>query len=496
MIKKFIRVDPVRSVVMTLPPQLIGGAFYYGKIGSGKTTAMLSSSQRYHDLLGYKIIDLFGGQRNEHLYWTLPSINDEYWERVKKILNVNPTQEASKQYSVNLLYPLFATKLPDELPQNKPFVKSKIFTIPFKDIVLDDIRLVINNISSDTRYCWEEVTDQLKRKEDGIEVEQIIHKLDGENKILWKSFLRPLIKEQLLQSEKCDFNLDVLKEMKDRETISVVCLDFVPPVYHLFIMGWFCRKIKELLDEGKLQTKNIILMREMSEFFRATDDSIVDDRFKFFRRLLSGYIRYGRRGMHFFGDCQSPSEVRGIVEGSQDLTFLGRIAATSRRDREEIANSLATVGKMTKSQIRGLNDLRRGEFYLVEGYKDVRKIYILLPRSAYWQEGDGNFYSQVWKKYVNQYINIKDDVEELREDYERRHREMMENRKFKESLVKNVKPKRRKKVEEVEREENGGNGESEEIKKIDKSENIDNDEFEEKEIIGEAEMEEDDTWLD
>ena len=133
-----------------------------------------------------------------------------------------------------------------------------------------------------------------------------------------------------------------------------------------------------------------------------------------------------------------------LSHNSQDLTLLGRIAATSKRDRAEIADSLASVGKMTKKQVQNLSELRSGEFFLIEGYKDVRKVYFLLPRSMYWREGDGNFYKNVWKKYIDKWANIKADKEIIIKIFKEEDIKLIEERKFKNELANQKKQKKKK----------------------------------------------------
>jgi len=315
LLRKTTKKDIIGSVLIKSPPELKGSVFIYGRIGSGKTTAMLSLAQRYRDILNYKIVDLFGGHRNENLYWCLPSRDVNYWDKIKKMISSRKDQEGSKQYNVNLLYPLFTKQLPKKLPANPPYVKSKLFTIPFRDISFDEIKLVINNVTEPMKYYWNEILDRSNKKTLIVEVEELIYKLKAEKTNLYRSFIKPLVGEGFLQSEKCSYNIDILGEMKDKNTVTVLCLDFISPTYHLFIMNYFLRKVKEYLDKGRLSTKNIFLFREVSDFFKTSDDSIMEDKFKYFRRLLSMYIRYSRRGMHFFLETQSPWEVRGLVEG-------------------------------------------------------------------------------------------------------------------------------------------------------------------------------------
>jgi len=436
LLRKTTKKDIIGSVLIKSPPELKGSVFIYGRIGSGKTTAMLSLAQRYRDILNYKIVDLFGGHRNENLYWCLPSRDVNYWDKIKKMISARKDQEGSKQYNVNLLYPLFTKQLPKKLPANPPYVKSKLFTIPFRDISFDEIKLVINNVTEPMKYYWNEILDRSNKKTLIVEVEELIYKLKAEKTNLYRSFIKPLVGEGFLQSEKCSYNIDILGEMKDKNTVTVLCLDFISPTYHLFIMNYFLRKVKEYLDKGRLSTKNIFLFREVSDFFKTSDDSIMEDKFKYFRRLLSMYIRYSRRGMHFFLETQSPWEVRSLVEGSQDLTFLGRISATSRRDRAEIAEALYSVGKIEKYQINQLGELRSGESFLIEGTKPARKIYIFLPRTMYWKEGDGNFYNNLWKKYVDKWVNIEIDKNNMKEEIEQARKILKEKLKSKEESKK------------------------------------------------------------
>jgi len=467
--KKNFKVNPIKSALLRNMPPLSGSIYAFGKIKSGKTTLLLNVSQSYHDNQGYKIVDMFGGLRKEQNYWCLPSNDLDYWERVKKILNIDPKVQVPKQYKVNLLYPLFINELPDKLPTNPGFVKSKIFTIPLKDIELNDIKCTINGTGNNTTYLLEELKNNLGKKDGGAFIYNKVKDMESEKQVIWKNFFKPLIEEQLLQSEVCGYNLDVKKEMKDRETITVLCLDFCPAKFQLLIIEWFMKKVKELLDAGDIPIKNIFLFREVSEFFRVT--AVTEDRIVFFKDLLSTWMRYARWGIHVMADCQSQNEVRGVVEGQSDLTFLGRVAGTSRRDRNEIKDSLGSSGKMTTKQIDDLSNLRSGEFYLIENYKDARKVYLLLPKTRYWREGDGSFFN-LWTKIVDKWEDISADKEEVLKKFmeekelleeERKAKEREKEEKRQRNRSKGGRPAKKEIIEEKEEEDNN----------VDKEENID-----------------------
>jgi len=416
---KVQKVNIYEKILIRHLGDLSGSIFAYGKIKAGKTSTLLSLAQSYHIQKGYKVVDLFGGHRNEQHYWGIPSQDVNYWAKFKKKLNVNPEQHGPLQFKVNYLYPVFLPHTPNKLPHNPPDVKTKLFTIPYQTITSDDIKLVINDMSQNAVYYWREALENVSSKTTINNFENLIIKLGGANSALFKNFIHPLARSGLIQPRSFRLNLDVKEEMKERDVITVLCLDFVPKEYHLFIMGWFLNQCKQLLDDNKIRRGNLYIIREASEYFKATTDSVVEPRYKLFRMLLANYIRYGRRGMHFLLDTQSPSETRGLVEGSQDITLLGRIASTSKRDRAEVVESLYSVGAITKELINSLHTLRPGEFIVIEEGKDAYKRYIPKPRSMYWREGYGNFRINIWKRFIGDkwYPNIESELKEIETAY-------------------------------------------------------------------------------
>ena len=86
MFQKFKRKNPNKIAVFGTPPPLAGGVFAFGKIGGAKTTSLLSLCQKYHDNpeRRYKIIDLYGGERQEETYWCFPSQDINYWKKLER----------------------------------------------------------------------------------------------------------------------------------------------------------------------------------------------------------------------------------------------------------------------------------------------------------------------------------------------------------------------------------------------------------------------------
>lgn len=313
-LRKLTKTNPLKNAVVNAPPTLVGGIFLYGRIGSGKSTGMKSLAEVFHDHgdRRYKILHLWGGDRSEQMYWLMPSQDHGYWRKVKNVLKLK--QEGPKQYKVNILYPM-SNHLRAKLPNNPPNIKSKVFTIPISSISVEDISLVIGNPANTAEYLWREAVDKMKKKENGAYLLKYFKSIKGEGNVMFKNFVYPLVNHKLLQSDYCNYNLDIVSEIRDREAITILCLDFIEKEFRLFILGWFLRQISVLIDNGRIPTRNIIMIQEAAEFFRATDDSIMPDKYKIFRRMLAHYIRMGRRGMHMFLDAQSPSETRGLVDG-------------------------------------------------------------------------------------------------------------------------------------------------------------------------------------
>ncbi len=407
-IKKFVRKDSFLETLIGMFPELIGGLSIYGVVGSGKTVTILSLSQKYHDLpyLRYKIFDLWGGERKEHYYWSLPSKNYNYWNlmRAKGFSGDGP-----KQYKVRYLFPM-TKNLPKSLPFNPPHVFSKIFTIPFRDIITSDFMFVKGTTTQTEEYLWRTILSKAQASNNGADLDEICKKLNMKSKIMYLNVIKPFIEHMTFQSSKCEHNLDVRKEMSDRETISVLCLEYVPEELKLFVVQYILRKVKELLDSGKMKPKNIFIIREASEFFRITDSSVTQERKKAFKDMLSNYVRMGRRGTHLFMDTQSPQETKGLVGGSEDFTIFGRLVPTSQDATwlQEIVSS----GMITKEEKKELIDYEPGMMFVIQRGKKSKKMIMMLCRTEYWMKSV-DFFSQVWKARVDRWQNFKDVFKSL-----------------------------------------------------------------------------------
>lgn len=414
--RKIIKPNLAEKATFKNLPDLTGAVYFFGKIGGGKTTSLLSIAQKYHDdpRKKYKIFDIWGGDRNEHLYWCFPNDNKGYWNTAKKLLNLD--EDGPKQYQVHLIYPYWKSTTPIKLPFDAPNIKSSIFTIPIHSIVAEDLNLAVGLLSENDKYLWRESLEKTKKKDGPRMFAHNSAAIARANQTLYKNFIVPVTKNMLIQSDIASTNFDIVEEMKDRETISVLCLEFVPKEFRLFVLGWIIRQVANALDAGKIKTKNILPMREAAEFFRATDDSLLPPIYKMFRIQLSHFIRMGRRGMHLFLDAQSPRETKGLVDGQQDLTILCKLPAES--DREDATAQLYRDNLISKRQIQQLATLEPGQVMFVESGKKAKLRYVFLPRTLFWKPGYGDFYENVWKPRNGNIKNFEEHLSEIEKKFE------------------------------------------------------------------------------
>lgn len=410
---------------------------------SGKSVSLLSIIQGYRDIYGYKVFDLYGGERHEHLYWSLPSQDLDYWNKLRKLGTLS--EPGPKQYKVNYLYPYFKSKFPKKIPKKLPFVNSKIFTIPLKSVTKEDIAVVIGNLSESSKFVWNEILFNAKKQDNSGSLMKLVEKKKITNTPIYKNFIVPMYREGFLSDEYCDYNLDLVQECRDKEAITVLCLDFVPKDFKIFVINYVSRKLTELLDKNKVGNKNILFIREAAQFFSATDDSVKEEKYKIFRSNMSDYIRYGRRGMYFACDCQSSSETRGIISGSQDFLLMFRM--TAFRDKRELCDEMVRERRMKNEQVADLAFLEKGQCYIAEnGGRTVKKVQITLPRTMYWKKEYGNFYSNVWERFGGDWINTEEAIDKILERNKSREQELNNKTKKKIQAIGNVFIERQNKV--------------------------------------------------
>ena len=416
-LRKIFKKDPITKSILRVPPELFGSLFIFGRIRSGKTVAMLSLSGIYHDNpnRGYKVVDLWGGDRNENLYWGLPSNKKNYWDYAKKIMRLS--ESGPKQYKVEYLYPLFP-KLRHKLPFNPPNVTSRIITFNINDLTPKDFSFVIGDVANKSVSLWNKILSESKRNDSAFKIAELFRKGSSKSNSVYSSILQPLTKMLLLQGNNSIFNFgkkEVSKMLDDKETITVLSLDFVPEEFKLLVVGFILRLINSELNRKSRQV--IANIREASDFFKINDLSVVPDRYKVMKAYLSDTIKLGRKGVHLFLDVQSVHDTRGLVSGQQDITLFGRLP--SEADRKDATDQLFRDGLIYKRQISFLGSSDPGQFVLCPSGRKCREVYILLPRCRFWEERNGNFYTNIWEKEIGRWINFDEERNVLKEKYKK-----------------------------------------------------------------------------
>lgn len=398
---------------------LTGNGFFYGRIGSGKSYKLKTFCEYYYEK-NCKIWDMFGGKRGEGPFWTFLSDEMNLWRDYEKAVGVME-KYGPKEYPVNLVYPYFKDTFPNELPEKKPRVSSKVMTIYFKDITISDISLVIGSVSQNAKYVWNYICKNLPDDADGKDILNLIEKKLKRYKelTLYKSFILPMAEQQMLVGKNCEHNLDLIAESKKRDEIFVLCDDFTPKEFKLFIMGYILRKLFfEIIMKDLTHKSNIALFREMSLFMKVVDSTGQDaEQTQNFRGLITDIARYARSGLYIFGDTQSPNEVRGLVSGSDDITCISEMP--SPVDREAACEQLRKDMRISPGQIAYIATMPCWETVVVErGKKAVLIRRMQPPRSRSWKRNDINFFS-TWKKLENTYmstVNIKNEIQDMYDD--------------------------------------------------------------------------------
>lgn len=391
------------------PQNLTGNIFSFGRVGGGKSCKLLTILQGLHTR-GFKIFDIFGGKREEGPFWCFPSDDIQLWKQIEAETNEFKVA-GPKQYKVNLIYPMFMSKLPKKLPQNPPNVISSVFTIPFKDLE-DDMEQLISTVIGPlgivSSRLWRKIIRKTKKLANIVDIENYFNKNPKEkNDKLYDSFFRQMIKEKLISSLNCPNRINLLEMAKDQETITVLRLDYVPAKFRYFIMGYILKKLFSLVKTNKIPKKNIALFREASLFMKVVDsDKNSEETTSIFRNILVDIARYCRSGLFLAMDTQDSSETRGMIEGSDDLLLICEMP--SQKSREITCEPLRKDRRMTDRQIAYIGwKIKISEVCVVErGKKALILKRINPPRCRYWKSEYGDFNS-LWRKEVNLYKELE-----------------------------------------------------------------------------------------
>lgn len=273
---------------------------------SGKSCKLLAIAQYYHSN-NYKIWDVFGGKRHEGLFWVFPNDDKKLWAQMEHDVGIDFRTAGPKEYEVNIATPLFSKSLPKRLPENKPRIKHKIFTIPFQDMTEDDASLVLGPLSNRDKMLFERLKEYMPKNGNGEDLTFLMNTKFKKAKqhAFYSLFLKPLIDNHFISSKNSELNLDLEEEAKKVKEVFVLNLEHVPQKFWFFIMGNILRRLFNLVKENKVHKKNLTLFREASLFMKVVDsDKNKEETAQIFRNLIVDIARYARSGLFEALDTQ------------------------------------------------------------------------------------------------------------------------------------------------------------------------------------------------
>ena len=408
-----------------VPQRLTGNLFFFGRPGSGKSCKQLIVAQGLKEK-GWKIWDIFGGKREEGPFWAFP--NDDYriWNEIESETNEFRVP-GPKQYKVRLLYPMFSKHLKKRLPYCDKNLDIKVFTIPLKDKSMTDdmeqlVSLVTGPMGTTSSRLLDKVISSMDKYTTGRDIKQLFNEKMAKKKDdkLYDMFFKTALANNLLSSEVCELNLDWEAEAQDENTVSVLCLDFVPDKFKFFIMAYILKKIFNLVKANKIPKKNLAIFREASLFMKVVDsDKSKEETTQIFRNIITDIARYCRSGLFLSLDTQDSAEVKGMIEGAEDLMFVNEMP--SPRSREMTLEPLKQDKRITQAQISYIGwKIKIHETCIVErGKRAVILKRIHPPRCRYWKSDYGDFFS-LWGKEKNTWIETSTFFNKLIKEEDKR----------------------------------------------------------------------------
>jgi hypothetical protein len=86
---------------------------------------------------------------------------------------------------------------------------------------------------------------------------------------------------------------------------------------------------------------------------------------------------------------------------------------------------------MRSDEVANLAFLEKGQAFIAEISKVVKKVQIILPRTMYWKKEYPNFYKGLWEKHGGDWMNISDTKDYINNLYDKNIKEIKEQEKMK-----------------------------------------------------------------
>lgn len=422
------------------PPKKLNGHIWdYGRTDSGKTWKMLTVLQFYH-AQGYKIWDLWGGKRQEGGFWCFPSEEKKLWFEYQQHVG-EMSSPGPKKYKINFLFPLFLNNIPDKIFEKKPRISAIPFTLYFKNIGVDEISTVTGGLSRGAITIWKKVLKELPDNANSFDILKWFEK--GDNKqykrtTLYNSFIEPFCNQRILMGKNFKYNLNIIEEAENRGVVSILMDDFTPNEFKMFFQLYILRNIRILGDKDVISRKNIAYFRELNYFMKVLDSSAQDaEQKQIMRNHFSEIVRYGRSSILIAGDTQSPNEVKGIVEGQEDLLLISELPGD--KDREVACDRLVRDGKMSSHQRDYLGSVNMTQDE--KNRKNFKGKMVVVPRGGFailikrvqpprTMAFKNESFKKVWKKRYNEWKDMREIKQRIKDDY------FLKKETFKEDLSK------------------------------------------------------------
>lgn len=399
---------------------LDSSAFFFGVVGSGKTQDLVSTALAYYDKRKTKIVDCWGGLREEQYFYALPSRHTKYWDAVVKKFHL--TSRPEKAYKVRFLYPMWKGTVGREIPKKLMYkeiigeegeknilVESQIFTIDVNKVTPEMIGAGYGTVKNVNRNLWAGAVRKLKSNSSSPMF--FYYMTQKGEKLPFVDFVKVMTDNYLLQGGNAPSNINIEEEIDDYETITCLCTEHLPKEYRFFVTAYFMKNAEKYISRQKGR-RTIFIMREVSEFFREVDSSVVQENVKNFKTIIKSVIQMGRVGASVFMDTQSPREVGGLLEGSEAYKVLCKLPEkdidyTLGKDTDKVSLTLRKfIPKLDKGQLI---------FVPRKGMASLR--YCMLPRCHHWSTGDGVMYEEDgdWARFENTWVRSELMINPIKE---------------------------------------------------------------------------------
>lgn len=379
--------------------------------------------------IGHKVFNLYdGGDRMDMCYFMFPSVSD-FWKlpKVKTLRGGRKVIISARKYPTEVLIPI-TKDIPKKLPNC--FVP---FTIAVSDLDKDDLVAILGERYKDTvdaaySHMSELVNDNTTPLDYIRFLEEAWKKGDSEGtklsfsgpKKLIEAAFRPLMNQGLLTSKKVSTVLDVSEKIKDRKTISTLCLRHCPKVFHGFLVHYFISHIYNTLS-GRGTTK---MMRQKVTI---TLNEVADLLSKDSEEGTSGWSigkmigriakQYRTASLYLLMDTQLPSELPDIKE-TMKRVYVYNSSLPSVQRAMAIAGISEYAGDINNDDYSIIPRLSPGWYYLFDRDKGVSIHKLMYIRSRTYIAGD-DFYEVYDKVYgKTAYQNIQPLIDEVNAEKE------------------------------------------------------------------------------